>query len=82
MVNMVQGRRCVGPGRPDKYRQKAILLAVEEEHKVVKLLFGRKDVKPDAADRYGHTPLSCASSIWREKIVKLLVERADVNIDR
>jgi len=59
------------------------LLAAEEGHEgVVRLLLGRKDLKPDMADAYGRTPLLCASAIWREEVVKLLVEREDVNIHK
>ena len=47
VVNIVRGRRYVNPNKPDKYGQTAILLAAEEGHEgVVKLLLGRKDVKP------------------------------------
>ena len=47
VVNIFRGRRYVNPNKPDKYGQTAILLAAEEGHEgVVKLLLGRKDVKP------------------------------------
>ena len=83
VVNMVRGRRCVDPNRPDKYGQTAILLATEAgREEVVKLLLGRKDVKPDATDGYGRTPLWYASGLGWEGVVKLLVARDDVNIHR
>ena len=44
------------------------------------LLLGRGDVNPDTLDTYfGQTPLSRAANNGREGIVKLLLERKDVN---
>jgi len=41
----------------------------------MKILLGRKEVKPDKPDIYGRTPVSIASGSGREMIVALLESR-------
>jgi ankyrin repeat protein len=41
----------------------------------------RDDVEADSKDRYGQTPLSCAAYTGHEAVVKLLMERDDVEAE-
>ena len=45
----------------------------------MKILLERRDVNPDPSDEGGRTPLSYAAQSGHEGIVKILLERGNVN---
>jgi len=81
VVGKLFNRRYVNPDARDGWDGRTPLSwAAGNGHEgVVKLLLGRKDVKPDSSDKSGRTPLLWAAENGQEGIVKLLVGRKDVN---
>jgi len=49
--------------------------------RVVRILLGRGDIKPDVPDESGRTPLSLSAGYGYEGVVRALLERDDVNPD-
>ena len=45
------------------------------------MLFERDEVHPDKPDNDGRTPLSCAAYNGHADVVKILLERVEVNPD-
>ena len=48
----------------------------------MKLLLDRKEVNPDSRDNYGQSPLWCAAEGGHEGVVKLLLDRKEVRLER
>ena len=57
------------------------MFSIELGPRIVQLLLGRKEIKVNAVDRKGQTALILAARSGREKIVRLLVEREDIDLD-
>jgi len=73
VVRIFLGRRFINPGRIGRSWGKA--------PRVAGLLLGRRYVNPDSPSESGGTPLSWAAQNGHEGVVKILLERNDVNPD-
>ena len=76
MVNIIKQGSYINPDRPGKHHQTPILLAGKDgDERVVKLLLGRKDVRPYMLDDDGLTPLPWPARNGHGGVVKLLLGR-------
>ena len=71
VVKLFLGQQFVNPGSVGHRWGKSA--------RVVNLLFGERYVNPNRSCKYGQTPLSWAVENGHEGIIKLLLERKDVN---
>ena len=73
IVRLFLGRQFINPGSVGGRWGKSA--------RVVSFLFGERYINPNSSSKYGQTPLSWAVENGHEGIVKLLLERKDVNPD-